>query len=223
MDTVITIEPRAPNGKTATRKLRASGRVPAVIYGHKQKNQHVSVDPRVVERIVERSGYGRNTLFQLEGGDRPMMAMLREAQVDRFRKRVLHLDFIEIHESDEIRVHIPYTTVGKPAGVTAGGVLQSVVDVIELACKPNAIPRSLEINVEHLQIGQSVTFGELNAPPGTRVVANPRLPVIGVYAPRAAEEVATTAAAAVPVEGAAAAAAPAVAEEKKAPEKKEKK
>ncbi|MBI2377050.1 MAG: 50S ribosomal protein L25 [Deltaproteobacteria bacterium] len=215
MEHIINVEPRTGAGKGASRKLRARGLIPAVLYGHKEKTEHLAVDPKALEKAVERSGFGRNTIFRLQGGSREVMALLRETQVNRLRRQILHVDFIEIRDTDEIQVSVPYTTVGKPAGVTAGGILQSVVDRIELACKPGAIPRSIELNVEKLEIGQSVHIGDVMAPPGTRVLGNPKLPVITVYAPRAVEEVAAT-----PAEGAVAAAAAAPAPE---PEKKEKK
>ncbi len=229
--TVLQVEKRIADGKGAARKLRKTGKIPGVLYGHKQAPVSIAVDPHVLRKLLRSSGMGRNTIFTLKGLDRELTALVKDVEIDPVRRNMTHIDLIEIRETDRIVVDVPVELVGKPEGVVAGGVLQAVRRAIAVECSPLNIPKLIQVDVTHLQLGQAVHVSDVKFPEGTKSGYTGNFAIASVQAPRAevetttapvegAEAVAEGAEGAAPAEGAAAA--PAAGGEKKA-EKAEKK
>lgn len=181
---VIEVEHRGTRGKGAARKLRATGMIPGVLYGHKEAPVAFSVNPLELRKRIRASGMGRNTIFKLSGLDRDVLALLKETQVDPVRRDLLHIDLIEVREGDQVFVDVPLEFSGKAAGVVAGGDLQVVRRSIEVACSPLTIPRSIPVDVTPLEIGDTLHAGDLPFPEGV-VCTNERLAVVNIKAPRA--------------------------------------
>lgn len=191
MDTqVIEVENRTGRGKGEARKLRASGKVPAVLYGHKEEARALSLDPRMLQKGIRKSGKGRNTLFEIKGLDREVLGLIKEAQIEPLRRDILHIDFIEVRESDRVNVDIPLEYTGKPAGVTAGGDLEVVRRRLRVEASPLSIPKKITIDITELQIGQVFHVSDITLPDG--VTAEAKLALVTVRAPKveavAAEE-----------------------------------
>lgn len=211
---VIEIKRREKSGKTSARKDRQAGRVPGILYGHKQDPVSFTVDPHDLMKKVKASGAGRNTVFKLSGLDREVMALLKEAQVHPLRHNLIHIDLVEVRESDRVVVEVPVELVGKPEGVTAGGVLQAVRRTIAVETSPISIPAKIVVDVSHLHLNQALHVNDIKFPEGTKsgYPAGSNFAVATVQAPRAEEEVKPAAdAAAEGAEGAPAAAAGAAA------------
>jgi large subunit ribosomal protein L25 len=213
---VIELEHRGPGKKGAVRKLRASGKIPGILYGHKETPVPFAVNPLELRRKIRASGMGRNTIFKVQGLGRDLHAILKDTQVDPVRRDLLHIDMIEVREGDVMEVDIPLVFTGRPEGVVQGGELQVVRRSIPVRTNPLAIPKSIEVDVTPLLLGQAMHASDLNFPPGVECT-NPRFAIASVRAPRQ-EEVAAPAEGAVvaegepgaaPAEGAAPAAAPA--------------
>jgi large subunit ribosomal protein L25 len=232
MEQVINVQPRDVGGKGAARKLRTRGHVPGVLYG-KQKPVSIALDPHELHQTVAHSGLGRNTVLHIRGLDRDILALLKDTQFDPVRRRLMHVDLIEINENQEVVVEVPVELTGKAKGIVDGGIIQMVRRTLRLACMPLSIPKSLSVDVTPLGIGQSLHVRDVVFPAGTRGIDPPITTVVSVHAP-AAEEKPTEAeaaaaagaaaapgtAAAAPAAGGTAAAAPAT--EKKADEKETK-
>ncbi len=191
MDTqVIEVENRTGRGKGEARKLRASGKVPAVLYGHKEEARALSLDPRMLQKGIRKSGKGRNTLFEIKGLDREVLGLIKEAQIEPLRRDILHIDFIEVRESDRVQVDVPLEYTGKPAGVTAGGDLEVVRRRLRVEASPLSIPKEIVIDITELQIGQVFHVSDISLPDG--VTAEAKLALVTVRAPKveavAAEE-----------------------------------
>src|SRR5688572_13530640 len=136
----IQVERRTESGKKTARKLRKGGKIPGILYGHKQEPVAFTVDPHEVHKKVRASGAGRNTVFKVSGLGRDVLALLKDSQIDPVKRALLHIDLIEIRESDRVVVEVPVELVGKPAGVVAGGVLQAVRRTIAVETSPLSIP-----------------------------------------------------------------------------------
>jgi large subunit ribosomal protein L25 len=228
--TVLQVEKRVADGKGAARKLRKSGKIPGVLYGHKQAPVSIAVDPHVLGKLLRSSGMGRNTIFALKGLDRELTALVKDVVIDPVRRNMTHIDLIEIRETDRIVVDVPVELVGKPEGVIAGGILQAVRRAIAVECSPLNIPKLIQVDVAHLLLGQAVHVSDVKFPEGTKSGYTGNFAIASVQAPRAEVETTTTAVegaealaegaeGAAPAEGAAAA--PAAGGDKKA-EKAEK-
>jgi large subunit ribosomal protein L25 len=228
MEQVISVEPRPTSGKGAARKLRKAGKVPGILYGHQQKPQPFALEPSNLERTMATSGAGRNTVFRVQGLERNVLALVKDIQLDPIKHRLIHLDFVEVREDEEVVVNVAVKLTGKPAGVVDGGILQAVRRELRVFCKPLAIPHQIEVDTTHLHIGDSIHIKDVQFPAGTRPADGGHFTVATCVAPMAEEKVedtaaAAAAAAAVPgAEGAPAAAAPAEGAPAKA-EKEEKK
>lgn len=222
---VVEVETRVSGGKGAARKLRAKGNIPGVLYGHKEAPQPIALDPVKLKKTLRDSGMGANTLLRLKGLSRDVLCLIKDTQVEPVKRNLLHIDLIEVRETETVTVLVPLEFTGKPAGVTAGGELGIARRSLAVKCSPVAIPKVIVLDVSGLQLGQTLHVSDVKFPEGTSSGFDGRLAIASVRAPRAekveaaAEATPAEGAAAAPAEGAAAAAAPAAAAAK-APAKK---
>lgn len=197
----LEVELRDPKGKGGARKLRASGRIPGVLYGHGKASTCVSLDPHVLTRLLKTSDAGMNTLIDVTiagekaGGER--VVLVKEFQRDPVRGEPLHVDLYQVDLTSTVEVEIPIHLVGRPRGVELdGGILDHSLRELEIACLPRAIPESIEVDVTDLGIGDTLHVSDLSLPEGVELLSEPGLSVASVVAPRVAEEEEAAAAAA---------------------------
>ena len=204
--TVIEAHPRADEqrGKNEARRLRAQGRIPAVLYGAKKDSVPVSVDPKQITRILT-SESGHNTILDLQVGKEKTKAMIVDWQYEPIKGRLMHIDLKRIAMDERLRVNVPIMLTGEAAGVKQqGGILEQMLREVEIECLPGDIPSHIDVDVSGLVFGQVVRVSDL--PHGGRVkfVTDENQPVAHITAVK--EEVAPTpeaaaeAAAAVPAE-----------------------
>lgn len=160
---VVQAEPRedSSRGKNEARRLRASGRVPAVVYGAKKSSVAVSVDPKQITRILH-SASGHNTIFDLELGSEKTKAMIVDWQYEPLKGKLLHIDMKRIAMDEKIRVSVPVHLTGEAAGVKQqGGILDQVMREVEIECLPGDIPSSIDADISHLVFGQVLRVADL--------------------------------------------------------------
>lgn len=160
-DIKVVAEPRIGRGKNEARRLRASGRIPAVVYGTGLDPVAVAVSPKEVNRILH-STSGHNTIFDvdIQGGTTPVMVV--DWQEDPIRGTLLHVDLQRIDLSKRIVVKVPVHTVGEPRGVKIqGGLHELVTREIEIECLPDDIPENFTIDVTEVMIGQSIRASDV--------------------------------------------------------------
>src|ERR1051326_7244501 len=139
--------PDSSRGKNEARRLRASGRVPAVIYGAKKASVAVSVDPKQITRILH-SASGHNTIFDLELGSEKTKAMIVDWQYEPLKGKLLHIDMKRIAMDEKIRVSVPVHLTGEAAGVKQqGGILDQIMREVEIECLPGDIPSSIDADI----------------------------------------------------------------------------
>jgi len=208
-------------GKGSARRLRSQGLVPAIVYGrHLETPVHIAVDPVEVKKAIA-TPHRLNTLLSLKLDGQPeRLVLLKDYQQDPVSREMLHADFIDVRENEQIKVNVPLVLTGRPVGVTEGGILSQSRRDLEVYALPASIPEKIEADVTHLKIAQSLHINEVKLPEGVRVKSHVNFTVAVVSVPEK-EEVAPVAAAATPVAGApgapgAAGAAPAAADAKAA-------
>jgi large subunit ribosomal protein L25 len=213
----IEVQLREGRGKAASRKLRAAGRIPAVVYGHGNAPVSVSVDPGQLERKIKDSHAGMNTLFDLvgEGAVAGRTVLLKELQREPVRGGLVHADFFEIDANEAIQVSVPIHLTGSAQGVVMGGVIEHTLREVELSCLPGVIPDEIVVDVSTLDIGDTLHVSDLPLPEGVEIMTDTALSVVSVIVPRAAE---AAEAAEEEAEGEAAEAAAPAGEEATAPE-----
>jgi large subunit ribosomal protein L25 len=208
----LVAEKREGTGKGVTRKLRAAGRVPAVLYGQGVEPISLSVDSRELIHLFH-TGAGTNVLVDLVVDGDAHLAMAREIQRDHIKGRFVHVDFLVVSRDQKITIGVPVRLVGDSAGVKAGGVLEHHLWEVQLECLPTNVPEAIEADVTELEIGSSLRVADLASPEGTTILTNPDDLVVAVQQPQARVELEEAAAEAAEGEAAEGEAAEAAAEE----------
>jgi len=179
----LNARPRTERGKNAARKIRQTGRVPAVLYGHGEQPRELSVDAHELEKLLAVIN-AENTLIDLaiEGGE-TTRALIREVQTHPYRPDIFHLDLFHVHAGEKIHLKVPVRLTGNPVGVRiSGGVLDQVIYDLDVECLPGDIPDAVEVDVSGLDIGESVRVQDVSVP-RVKVLHDPELPVASVVQP----------------------------------------
>jgi len=151
-------------GKGGARKARAAGQIPGVLYGHGEEPVPVSVGAREFD-LALRGHKGGNPIVNLAVSGGEYTALIRDVQYDPLTHDILHLDFQHISLTETIEVKVTVHLTGLPLGVKdGGGILETILREIEVRCLPTAIPASIEVDVSHLNIGDSVHVSEITVP-----------------------------------------------------------
>ena len=188
----LAVEVREGTGKGPARRLRASGRVPAVCYGRGAKSLGISLDPLALDQLLKGSTAGMNTLIalQVEGGGeyhgKPML--VKELQRNPVSREILHADLYAVNLQEAIQVSVPIHLEGSPEGVKMGGILDQTLREVELECMPQAIPEELRLDVSELLVGQSLHVRDLSIPEGATLLSDLDLSVVTVATPAVEEE-----------------------------------
>jgi large subunit ribosomal protein L25 len=195
--------PRELNKRTGVKKVRANGRIPAVIYGRHNKPQNLEVTSRDLENVIH-SAHSEILLVDLAvgQGNGKRLALVRAIQHHPLSGTILHVDFQEVAEDEKVTAMVPVETVGEAEGVkTGGGVLEHVLFKVKARATPKDLPDVIEIDVTSLQIGQSIHVGEIPSPPGVEILGHKEAPVVSVAAPISEAQEAATLEAATPSGG----------------------
>src|SRR4026209_2320201 len=164
MEATLHVEKRDGRGKNEARRLRASGRIPAVVYGtEKNKATEIAVDPKMLLRILH-SDSGVNTLIGLEGADLKSggKVLVKEYQLDPIDHRLLHADFYAVAMDKKLTVTVPVVLKGEPKGVKQrAGSVDSATREIGVECLPADIPEHIDIDISELMLHQGVRVRDL--------------------------------------------------------------
>ena len=157
---VLTALPRKELGKNANRRLRATGQIPAIVYGRAMDPISLAVDPKEVFSILH-SESGRNTVFKLKMDQKQLDVLIRELQVDPIRGHLVHADFQTISMDETRAFSVPIEPVGEAEGVKGGGILDIVVRGIEVKCLPKDVPDHITVDISHLEVGEAIRVRDL--------------------------------------------------------------
>jgi large subunit ribosomal protein L25 len=183
-------EPRGATGRSAARKLKARGIVPAVIYGGKQKSQALQVLERDINAMLSHAS-GENILVELEiaGEKASRTALLQEVQHSPVRGDVVHVDFHAISMDEKIEASVPLEPSGVATGVkNFGGLLEQNLRTLTIECLPRDLPDKITVDVSALNIGDTIHVRDIKLPAGVVVKVQPDLTAFSVVAPVAEEE-----------------------------------
>ena len=186
----LNVAVRHDTGKGVARKLRADGRIPAVIYGKGQGNVLLSLDPNELRKALDPERK-LNTFFQLElvDGDSTSteQCVITDYQLDKVKDRFLHIDFLRVDPNTPVTVQIPAIYFGRPAGVVAGGKLRTFRRTVRIAAKPAEIPTKLEVELTEIGLGEQRRLKELSIP-NAEILDHPETVMALVEAPRGKKE-----------------------------------
>ena len=178
----LAAENRSDAGKGAARRLRASGRVPAVLYGHGTKPQHLSVDARQFSQAL-RTDAGVNVLISLEVGSDQHLALAKEIQRHPVKGNLIHVDFIQVRRGEKVHVQVPVHLVGEAPGAREGGIVDQDLYQLNVEAEVTAVPEAVDADVSGLGIGDVLRVADLKAPEGAVILDDAEASVVSVVAP----------------------------------------
>jgi large subunit ribosomal protein L25 len=159
----IQVATRTASGKGGARTLRRAGRVPAIIYGEGSDPIAISLDRKTIEKEMRSHGDSENVLVNVnvEGQDGEILALVRETQHDALTGTLKHMDFRRVSTDKAIKTMVPVHAIGVAKGVREGGVFEQQLREIEVECLPLNIPEAIDIDVDAIEIGQSLHVSDI--------------------------------------------------------------
>lgn len=204
-ETVLTAEAGRRTGSSDSRRLRAAGKIPAVVYGHGMDPMSVSVDRRELRQALS-GGAGMNTILDLTVDGTIYPSIIKDIQRHPVRRSVQHIDFIQVNLNEEIVVSIPIHLDGEAKDVSAhGGLVDLAMQELEVRTTPRSIPDGVTIDISTMTMDTVIRVEDIPLPSGVTAEADPETPVVTVLTMRTpvldAEEAAAEEAAAEAGEG----------------------
>jgi large subunit ribosomal protein L25 len=184
MESTLTADVREDTGKGAARRLRASGRVPGILYGHGMEPVKLSISGKDLLHLFHSAG-GGSTLVDLKVDGKTHLAIPREIQRDHLHGRFIHIDFLAVRRDEKITLAVEVHEVGEAPGIRAGGVIEHHLREIEIECLPKDVPETIPADISSLEIGDMLRVGDIPTPPGVVFLTAPDIPVISVITPAA--------------------------------------
>jgi large subunit ribosomal protein L25 len=207
VEVTLQAQPRPGSGKGVSRKLRAAGKVPGVLYGRGVDPVPLAVDRLALGRVFKTDA-GRNVLIDLEIEGDSHLTMARELQRDPVKGAILHVDFLKIARDVAIEVDVPIHIEGDSPGVKEGGVVEHHLWTVRVSCLPTSVPDRIVADISRMVIGDMLRVSDLVVDEGVTILTEPAEAVLGVVVPqilKLEEEVPAEAALAEGEEGAVAA------------------
>jgi len=201
---VLTAEIREGIGKERAKKLRAKGLIPAIFYGPRSQTIPLVIDSKELGKALQTEA-GENVLIDLDirkgtQSDRKVV-MLKDIQIDPLQRKTLHTDFYEVAMDEMVIVEVPVHLMGKPEGTKMGGILEQVRRMIQIQCFPGDIPKSIDIDVSPLKIGDSIHVQDIKVEKA-KIISDTNFTIATVVPPVVEEEKVVEAVAPEAVEGA---------------------
>jgi len=193
MEDAIAISLRTETGKSANRKLRREGLIPATVYGLGEDAVSLKISPKIVARVLS-SPTGMNSLvyLQREGTDIKRHVIIKSLQRNPITGRLIHVDFMRVDPTHKIRVHVPIHLIGTPLGIKEGGMLEFVQREIEIECLPNLIPAHVDVDISHLRIADNIRLDQIKMPENIEVLGVPHSVICIIHGQKAEETPAET-------------------------------
>jgi len=183
MSDILNVKMRETRGTRNARRMRREGKIPAVLYGHGEANHGLTVEADEMAAVVRHGG----RVVELRGA-LSEKAFIRDLQWDTYGLEVVHVDLTRVSEHERVEVKVAVELRGHAAGVKEGGVVEHFVHEIEIECEALSIPDRIEVNINDLMIGDSVTAGDLPLPSGARLISAAEAVVVQCVEARAEEE-----------------------------------
>jgi large subunit ribosomal protein L25 len=177
-------EKREGKGSRKAEKLRKSGKVPGVVYGHKEETEKVALSTEELVKAIQH----KVRVIDLKTSRGVQKALIRELQWDHLGKSLLHVDFARVAADERIQVSVPIELRGVAPGVTGGGVLDQPLHTLAIECLAISIPESIRVNIGELQLDGAIHVKDLHLPEGVKATGDPDAIVVHVTAPAAEPE-----------------------------------
>ena len=166
---LLKAEIREQTGSKTVRKVRRQGKIPAIMYGHKQEPLAVSLD---AHNFVEGLHHGHR-LMDIQIGKNKEKAIVKELQYDHLGRNIIHVDLMRVDVSETVRVDVPIELKGIAAGAHEGGIIEEHADHLEIECKVVDIPEVIVVSVKDVHVGDALHASDIELPDGVTLLSPP--------------------------------------------------
>jgi large subunit ribosomal protein L25 len=175
-DNKVQAELRENFGKGYARRLRAAGKIPAVIYGHGTDPKHVALPGHQVSLLIRRA----NVVLELDVNGTEQLTLVKDVQKDPVHQIIEHIDLLVVKKGEKIQVDIPVSLLGEPA---AGTIAAQDANTVLLEVEATHIPERIELDVEGLEDGTHITAADLKLPQGASLIVDPETLIVAISIP----------------------------------------
>lgn len=181
----LDIETRKSVGKKAAKVIRKAGKIPSVLYYKGEQPINISIDKQVFYHAIK----SEKRIYEMDIKNESQYVMIKEIQYHPVTDEMIHVDFMRVRRTEKMTISVPITLVGKPVGVTEGGILSQAMNQIEISCYPTNVPEHIEVDVDHLGLNSSVSVADVNVDDeDIDILSAADLNVASVIPPAAEEE-----------------------------------
>lgn len=180
---LLKAEVREHTGSKTVRKIRKQGRIPAIMYGHKEEPVAISLDGH---NFIEGLHHGHR-LIDVQIGKKKEKTIVKELQYDHLGKNIIHADLMRVDVSELVKVTVPIELKGTAAGTHEGGIIEEHTDHLEIACKATDIPESIVVSVKDIHVGDALHAGNVELPDGITLVSSPDILLVTCHLVAAAK------------------------------------
>ena len=180
---LLKAEIRERTGSNAVKQVLKQGRIPAVIYGHKEEPISVSLDEH---NFMEGLHHGHR-LLDIDLGNKKQKTIIKDLQYDYLGKKVLHIDLMRVDVKEKITVTVPIELKGTAQGTNEGGIVEQHTNEIEVECLATNIPNNIVISVKELNVDESIHAGDIELPEGVKLVTSPDILMVTCHLVAAAK------------------------------------
>jgi large subunit ribosomal protein L25 len=179
---------RSETGKCPARRLRIKGSIPAILYGHRTESMKLSVNAAELKKLLAKKADKKffRLLIEADGKTYEKLSIVKHYDMHPLGNQLIHADFYEINMDEKISVDVPVHLKGTPAGVELGGELQQHKRELRLSCLPNLLPEGIDIDIRHLQVGESIKIKDIHLAEGILIQEGEDTTIVYVAATRAA-------------------------------------
>ena len=181
----LDIENRESVGKKSAKVIRKSGKIPSVLYYKGEQTISISIDKQMLYQAIKSD----QRIYEMDIKNESQYVMIKEIQYHPVTDEMIHVDFMRVRRSEKMTISVPITLIGKPVGVTEGGILSQAMNQIEISCYPTNVPEHIEVDVEHLELNSSVSVADVSVDDeDIDILSASDLNVASVIPPAAEEE-----------------------------------
>ena len=185
---LLKAETRKEFGSKCAEKLREKGKLPVIIYGHKQEPVAITVD---LHDFTEKMHHGQR-LLSVEFEGKKNEVLVKDLQYDYLGKKIIHADMVRVDLTERVKITVPLEFKGVSAGSQNGGLLDEHLDHLEIECTVTQIPEAITVSVKELDIGDNMHAGDIKLEPGINLITEPKTLIIACHLPTVKEEAVVT-------------------------------
>ena len=181
----LEVENRNSVGKKASKKIRRAGKIPSVLYYRGEKPVSLSIDKQLLHQAIKSD----KRIYEVEMDSEPQYVMIKDAQYHPITDEIIHVDFMRVRRSEKMTISVPITLVGKPVGVTEGGILSQSMTQVEISCYPTDVPEQIELNIDQLELNSGLSVGDIDTgSEDIEVISDVNLNIVSIMAPVSEKE-----------------------------------